>query len=134
ELGRTIERQLAGGQSHEYQFTLQAAQYARVSVEQHTINVAVAVFSPDGKEVFAGDEYGVGAAEPIELIADTAGVYRLRVTAAERTAPIGSYELSLREVETATDRHNSRVAATRAVAQAAVFSGNQTRDEQLNAI
>jgi CHAT domain len=34
EIGKTIERQLAGGQSHEYHFTLAAGQYARVLVEQ----------------------------------------------------------------------------------------------------
>src|SRR5215831_9740973 len=43
EPGKTIERQLAGGQSHEFSFTLQAGQYARISVEQRSINVAVAV-------------------------------------------------------------------------------------------
>src|SRR5690349_4434154 len=43
EVGKTIEGRLAGGQSHEYHFTLTAGQYARVLVEQHTINVEVAV-------------------------------------------------------------------------------------------
>src|SRR5262249_8525254 len=67
-------------------------------------------------------------------IADAAGVYRLRVSASERRAPIGRYDVSLREVETATERHKSRVAAIRRVAQAGVFSTIQTREGQLNAI
>src|SRR5262249_1251991 len=100
EVGKTIESQLAGGQSQEYRFTLTAGQYARISVEQHTINVEVAVVGPDGKEVFAGDVFGVGTPEAVELIADAAGVYRLRVSASERRAPIGRYDVSLREVET----------------------------------
>ena len=134
EIGKTIERQLAGGQSHEYHFTLTAGQYTRVLVEQHTINVAVAVANPDGTEAFAIDAYGLGTFEPVELIAGTTGAYRLRVTASEPKAPVGRYEVSLREVETATGRHKSRVAATRAVAQAGVFATIQGREGQLNAI
>src|SRR5262245_48222317 len=132
--GETIQRQLAGGQSHEYYFILQAGQYTRLAVEQRTINVAVAVFASDGKEAFVTDGYGIGAAEPVELIADITGIYRFRVSASERRAPIGRYELNLSEVETATDRHKSRVAATRAVAQAWMFSASQTREGLLKAV
>jgi hypothetical protein len=46
ERDKTIERQVAGGQSHEYRFTLQAGQYARIRAEQRNINVAVASFAP----------------------------------------------------------------------------------------
>jgi CHAT domain-containing protein/tetratricopeptide (TPR) repeat protein len=134
EPGKTIERQLAGGQSHEYQFTLREAQYARISVEQHTINVAVTVFGPDGKEVFKGDAWHIGTAEPAELVADMTGVYRLRVSAPQAKAPIGRYEISLRELETATERDKSRVAATRATAQAAMLSAMETREAQLQAV
>jgi len=134
ELGKTIEGQLAGGQSHEYQFTLAAGQYARLSVDQPTINVAVAVIGPGGAQAFAGDSYGLGAAEPAELIADTTGTYLLRVTASEQKAPAGRYEVTLHEVEIATDRHKSRVAGTRLVAQGNVSAATQGREGQLNAI
>jgi CHAT domain-containing protein/tetratricopeptide (TPR) repeat protein len=134
EVGRTIEGQFAGDQSHEYRFTLAAGQYARLLVAQHTINVAVAVVAPDGMEVLAIDAYEIGWFEPVEFIADTTGAYRLRVTATERKAPRGRYELSLREVETATERHKSRVAATRALAQASVVMPIETREGRLDAI
>jgi len=134
EVGKTVEGQLAGGESHEYHFTLTAGQYARLSVKQHTINVAVAAVGPDGKDAFAGDVSGLGAAEPVELIADTTGAYRLRVTASERKAPAGRYELSFSEVEIATERHKSRVAATRLVAQANVSAAAGGREGYLNAI
>src|SRR5262245_46887082 len=87
EVGRHSEGQLAGGQSHEYRFTLAAGQYARLAVVQHTINVALAVVAPDGMEVLAIDAYEIGWFEPIEFIADTTGTYRLRVTPTERKAP-----------------------------------------------
>ena len=133
ELGKSIERQLAGGQSHEYHFTLQAGQYARVLAEQRTINVAVAIFGPDGKQLLAGDSYGIGDNEPAELIAETSGTYRLLVTAPEPTTPPGHYVVKLREIEAATQRHKNRVAAVLAVARASA-SGNQTREGLLKRI
>src|SRR5262245_29703187 len=134
EVGKTIEGQLAGGQSHEYRFTLATGQYARLAVDQYTINVKVAVIGPDGTEAFAGDSYGLGATEAVELIADATGAYLLRVTASEQKAPAGRYEVSLSEVEIATERNKSRVAATRLVAQSAVSSASGGREGYLNAI
>src|SRR5262245_54494524 len=55
EPGRTIEAQLSGGESHEYHFSVQSGQYVNVSIEQRTIDVAVACFGPDGKDLFAAD-------------------------------------------------------------------------------
>src|SRR4051794_7603500 len=83
ELGKTIERQLAGGQSHEYHMALEAGQYASVVVEQRSIEVAVAVLGPRGTELFASNSYGVGHAENAELIGDSSGRYRLRLTASD---------------------------------------------------
>jgi len=134
EPGKTIERQLAGGQSHEYQFILQEAQYARVSVEQRNINVAVVVLAPDGKQVFAGDAYPIGQAEPVELIAGNTGVYRLRVATSERNAPSGRYEMTLRDVEPSTERHKIRIAAARAFAEAMTLYRQGTREAMLKAI
>src|SRR5213593_122053 len=44
EPDKTIERQLAGGQGHEFRFALNAGKYARVLVEQSSINVALMLF------------------------------------------------------------------------------------------
>ena len=57
--GETVNREFAAGQSHEYQFTLKAGEYLRVSVEQHTIDVAIACFGPDGKQVLAADTFEI---------------------------------------------------------------------------
>src|SRR6476661_3798300 len=105
EREKTIERQLSGGQSHEYQFALNAGQYARVRADQRSINVAVACFGPGGKELLAADAYPIGDAEDAELIGDISGIYRLRVTASEPHAPNGRYQITLREIGPATERH-----------------------------
>jgi hypothetical protein len=114
---KAIERQLAGGQSHEYQLSLQAGQYARVRADQILINLSIACFGPDGKERFAVDTSPIGDPEDAELIADASGIYRLRVKATEPQAPNGRYEIALRDMGPATERHRKRVAAARAFAQ-----------------
>src|SRR4051794_37767058 len=50
ERGKTIEQYLAGGESHEYKFLLQAGQYAKVSIEQRTIDVGITCSGPDGRQ------------------------------------------------------------------------------------
>src|SRR6516162_10086080 len=59
EPGRITGRELADGQAHEYSCGLEAGQYARVSVDQRSSNVTVAVFAPDGKELYSGDSYAI---------------------------------------------------------------------------
>src|SRR5262249_18889550 len=40
ELGKTVERELSGGQKHIYLLPLTAGQYAKVEIKEHGINVA----------------------------------------------------------------------------------------------
>src|SRR5215467_11338509 len=52
EPGKAIARELRGGETHEYQFTLQAGQYAHVEVDQKSIDVTVVARGPDGERIF----------------------------------------------------------------------------------
>ena len=49
EVGKTIERELAGGQKHDYQIALSEGQYIRVEVSQKGIDVGVNLQLPDGR-------------------------------------------------------------------------------------
>jgi CHAT domain-containing protein len=53
EPGKPIERDLSGGQSHSYKITMISGQYLHIAVEQRGIDVAVALFTPDGKKRLA---------------------------------------------------------------------------------
>src|SRR6476646_6937076 len=55
EEGKPIEREIAGGQSHSYKFTLTSNQYAHILVQQKGIDVAVTLFGPDGRAVMRID-------------------------------------------------------------------------------
>ncbi len=107
ELGKPIERELKSGQSHLYQVRLAADQYLQVVVEQRDINLALALFSPDGQKLLEADSAkGKQGSEQLTFIAEVAGTYRLEVHAAERNAAPGRYEakvIALRS-PTAEDR------------------------------
>ncbi len=115
-VGKPVEHQLAGKESHDYLFTLDAGQYARVAVKQHTVNVAVACFGPDDKELFSADTHDIGDTETCELVAGRSGGYRVRVSAPDEKAPPGRYEITLQQVEAATVRHRRRIAGARSFA------------------
>jgi CHAT domain-containing protein/predicted negative regulator of RcsB-dependent stress response len=131
---KAIERQLAGGQAHEYQLALEAGHYARVRADQVSINLSITCFGPDGKERFAVDTSPIGDPEDAELIADASGIYRLRVIASEPQAPNGRYEIAMRDMGPANERHRERIAGARAFAQGMESNRQGTRQAMLQAL
>jgi len=71
---KPIERELSGGQSHSYKITTVSGQYLHIEVEQRGIDVAVALFTPDGKKICEvdGEQVTVGA-ETVSVIAEATG-------------------------------------------------------------
>jgi CHAT domain-containing protein/Tfp pilus assembly protein PilF len=134
EPGNTLQAAIAGGESHEYQFHLRAGEYARVVVEQRSVDLAVVCLGPAGQKMFSLDSTVTGDAETVELIADASGEYHLRITAAELHAPNGRYEIALRDVRVSTDRESKRIAAARAFAAGMDSRKSETRDGFLQAI
>ncbi len=91
----TVEKTLAGGQLHAYQIRLEAGQFFEAKAEQKGVNVAVRVMDETGKVLFEEDRiFGIyEGAEPIVLIAETAGRYRLEIAAVEPQAEAGRYAI-----------------------------------------
>src|SRR6476646_9669611 len=118
DLHQTRTGDLPAGGWREHHLLLRAGQYARVAITQHTLDIAVQVFDPTGKQQFVVDNNGIGEAENVELIAATSGNYCLRVTASERNAPAGRYEIAFAERSPETVRYGTRIAAARQVALA----------------
>jgi pre-peptidase len=78
EPGKPVERELSGGQSHFYKINLTSGQYLHVEVEQRGIDVALALFTPDGKKIGeVDDERATVGAETVLAIAEAAGAYRI---------------------------------------------------------
>jgi len=132
--GETIQGQLAGGESHDYHVIVQAGQYVRVSVEQRTINVAIACYGPDGKELFVSDSFESGEPEYAELIANASGSYRLSIAASDTHAPSGHYAITLQDVQPAEEHHHVRIAAVRSFGHAMTLSRQGDREQMLKAV
>src|SRR5262245_6928634 len=114
EMGRPITRELAGGQSHSYQLTLQAGQCLRVMVEQRGVNLAVLVFGPDDKQLAEFDrEITTHGQEEVTQVAETTGRHRLVVQTRGLGAPVGSYEIRVLELRAATGRERQIALARR---------------------
>jgi tetratricopeptide (TPR) repeat protein len=119
ELGKPIERQLAGNEVHSYQMSVQAGQYLHVVVQQRGINVVVTLFGPDAKPLARSDspndDQGL---EPVSLIAQTSGSYVLEVRPVSDSTTSGRYEVKIEQHQLATEHDRLRVAAERAFMEA----------------
>src|SRR5258708_5867126 len=101
--GQSIERQLAGGQRHIYQIALGEDQYARVTVQQRGVDVAVRLLAPDGKQLANVDSArGLQEEETVELVAEAAGGYRLSVETSKANAQAGGYAIRFADLRQAT--------------------------------
>ena len=87
EPGNSLQRALTDDQSHEYRLQLRAGEYARVVVDQRSVDVSVICLGPDGNEIFSLDSNVIGDPETVEWIAAIEGSYRLQITAARHTRP-----------------------------------------------
>jgi CHAT domain-containing protein len=109
--GTAAEATLAGGVTESYLFPLKAGQFAGLVVDQQGIDVAVALFGPEGRELRRVDTpNGTQGPEPMPIVADTTGSYRLEIAGAAGDPP-GRYALRVEALRTATDRDRRRTAA-----------------------
>jgi CHAT domain-containing protein/tetratricopeptide (TPR) repeat protein len=112
ELGKPVERELSGGQSHSYKITMIPGQYLHIVVEQRGIDVAVAMFTPHGKKISEVNSNSlIEGSEIASAIAEVAGAYLIEVRPPEKTAKTGRYEIKVEELRAATVEDKCRVAA-----------------------
>lgn len=135
ELRRPIERELAGGATHSYRVTLAAGQFCHATIDQRGIDVVVVLYGPDGAKMVEVDSpnYRNGQ-EPVSLVAEASGSYRLEVRSPEKSAPTGRYEVKLDEVRAATLRDKSRVSALKTWMEAKSLRNQRTAESLRKAI
>jgi len=118
EPGTPIERELAGGQTHEYRIELLSGQYFHVVVDQRGIDVVVALSGPNGNQITEVDSpNGAYGPESLAVVVDTAGTYRVAVRSLEKNVPAGKYEIRVAELRTATEPDRQLIQAQAAVAE-----------------
>jgi CHAT domain-containing protein/Tfp pilus assembly protein PilF len=113
EPGKTIERDLAGGESHSYLITLAPGQVLQAVIAQRQTDLTATLFGPDGRQVgqFDGMWYGP---EPVCHVAEASGSYRLEIRPFNQTAASTSYQLKVEGLRAPTPQDRARVAAIKA--------------------
>ncbi|MCA1815362.1 MAG: CHAT domain-containing protein [Acidobacteria bacterium] len=101
--GRAVGHEISGGQKQSYQVAAAAGQFVGVVVRQDGTDVGVKVFAPDGKLAAEFDSESMPQGEEeADFVAETAGAYRLDVTAQVK-GTTGRYEIRVTEVRAATE-------------------------------
>jgi CHAT domain-containing protein/Tfp pilus assembly protein PilF len=104
KLNEPVERDLAGGNAHDYQITLSEGQYMRIVVEQRNIDVVLTLFGPDAKQLVRVDDDSTGKAnERISQVAVAPGAYRLNIAPKQKASSAGRYRILLLELRAATE-------------------------------
>jgi hypothetical protein len=100
ELGKSIEKELKSDQYHSYRIEAEASQYLQAEVMQKGIDAAVIMYDPAGKKVYETDSpNGTQGPEPVYLITESKGRYRLEVRSLEKTAKPGKYEVRDKRID-----------------------------------
>jgi len=127
ELAKPIERSLAPDETHSYVLNLNSGQYAHVVVDQRGTDVVVTVFRPDGGKIVRVDSpNGIYGVEPIFLVADTAGAYRVEVHSTSNTA--ARYEVKLEELRAMTEQDRTRMSGQKLFEEAKALRNQRTRE------
>src|SRR5262245_21622290 len=110
--GKSIERELSGGQSHSYKIMLTSGQYLQIIVEQRGMDVGVAIFTPQGKKFSeVNSDHTIEGSETAAAIAEDTGEYLIEVRSPDKTARIGRYQIKLEALRVATTEDKDRVVA-----------------------
>ena len=127
KLGASSGQEMKGGETHRYRITLKVGQYLNLVVEQKGIDVVVRVIGPDSQKVAEIDSpNGTQGPEPVSVIAEVAGEYRLEVDSPDKHAASGRYEVKVNEMREATTQDRTRLAAKRMLTEAEQLSTQGT--------
>ncbi len=117
EPGITVDRQLVGGEVHQFRLELPAEHYLHAVIDQQGIDVVVSIFDPAGGILTDIDSpNGKQGPEKLYLVTATAGSHRLEVRSGDSDAATGRYQATIVDLRPATQHDRHRVAAEHAYA------------------
>ena len=119
EVGKPVEKQMAGSDSHYYQIMLKAGEFLHVVVDQRGVDVVMKLRDPKGKELVKVDSpNSTHGPESLSIVADASGNYTLIIFALEKRATSGRYEVNIKELRIPTRTDGKRIAAEQAYLEA----------------
>ncbi len=125
ESGESVTREIAGGESHSYQITLQTGQFVRLRLMQQAIDAALSLTAPDGNRLAMMNLTRAGEQESLSLEVATTGDYQVIVRTNAMATVRGSYRLDVlvQAITTTADRQRLR-------AEALLLEGNELRKQE----
>ncbi|MDX2031370.1 MAG: CHAT domain-containing protein [Blastocatellia bacterium] len=133
--GRPVERNMAGGESHQYQITLSAGQYFSLRAEQRGIDFSVRIFSGDGGKLLEIDTLNsTQGPEVAAVIAAESGSHRIEILSTNREAPPGQYVLTIQALRAAEEPDRRWIGAQQAYLDGMQLRARQTEEGRRLAI
>jgi len=127
ELAHPIERAIAAGETHSFTLNLTAGQYAHLVVDQRGVDVVVSILAPNGTALVRVDmPNGDRGPEPVSLVAETTGAYRIDVLSTSKLP--GRYEVKLDDVHAATESDRKRIVAQNLFTEAKALRYQRTKE------
>jgi CHAT domain-containing protein/Tfp pilus assembly protein PilF len=131
-----LERTISGSEEHSYRLALAAGEYARLTVEQRGVDIAIRILDPAGEVVaeFDSDARRNGT-EQVEIVAPETPIdWHIRIRPRYPKFPAGRYEVRVQEIRDATAGDRSAFEAQRLNSQAGqrIDAGNYDEALQLS--
>lgn len=105
ELGQSIEAEISGKASDDYDLAIDAGQAAVITAEQDGIDIVVSVADAEGKVLADFDsEPRLQGEEHVLVTTDSANSFRIRIQAKYSKAARGKYRIRLIDLHPATDK------------------------------
>lgn len=135
EAGKPVEKTLAGGEIGSYGIKVGAEQFVHIVVEQLGISVVLTVFEPNGRQIASmGSLSGSWGKQQVSIIADSSGIYTLRIVPQNKNAWSGRYRVSLNIPRPPVDADHRRIAAERVFTEGWQSYQDKTSDSLHRAI
>jgi CHAT domain-containing protein/Tfp pilus assembly protein PilF len=131
--GQVVEREMSGAEAHLYKFTLAAAGFMQVRVEQKGVDVLLRLLDAGGVELARMDSpNGKVGPEILSFVATAAGGYTLEVSSLDEKAEKGAYTVRRTESRAATALDRRRVEVERAFVEG--MTARDTAGQQATAL
>jgi len=133
--GFSLRKEMKGGETHEFQFSLQKGQFLNARIEQQGIDVEVHLLDSKGNEVAGMDSLnGDFGPEVIAAVIAESGDYQLQIICSNPKAASAHYELKIVALHAATATDSEHAAAEQSLGKAGPLLDANTAESRASAI
>lgn len=115
-VGTSVEREIAGGQTHTFRCSISSGQFVQLGIQQQGQELMVSLVGPAGEKLLDDvDPAGETSRREILFITPVEGDFQLIVRPQRDKAPAGRYSITIEVVRPALENDRKRVRATELV-------------------